>query len=107
MEKINLTEILGIASSDKIRSIRGKNVLDAVKSSFDIKIENLKNQIKKLEFEKINSISNLLPKNSDDLTFNFNPDEFVEREVDYLIKKRNLEIELELLEKSYKEFFSE
>lgn len=92
-------------NNDQIRDDRAKTIAEDAELIYRRRIEDIDLKIKRLSREQENAID-ISPLDTHSLSFmDFNPDSFVEKDIELSLKIRNLNIQFEIAKKRYEFLF--
>jgi hypothetical protein len=94
-------------SNRQIKTDRAISIVEDAEQSFKRRVEDLEKTIKRLKRER-DGMLDLSPTNAQSLVLasEFDPEKFTEDYIEYGLKLRNLEIQLEVAEAGYSHLFS-
>jgi len=92
-------------NNDQIREDRARTIAEDSELIYRRKIEDIELKIKRLSREQVGAID-ISPLDKNSLTFaDFNPDQFVLKDIEISLKIRNLKIQFEIAKKRYEYLF--
>ncbi len=92
-------------NNDQIREDRAKAIAEDSELIYKRRIEDIELKIKRLSREQESAID-ISPLDKNSLTFaDFNPDSFVEKDIEVSLKIRNLKIQFEITKNRYEYLF--
>lgn len=94
-------------SAKNLRESKAQSIAERLEATYSNEINSLVLAIKDLTREQSELILDMYPSTSvsNELGKNFNPNDFLSKDLDNMIKIREYKIKLELLAKKYKEYF--
>lgn len=92
-------------NNDQIREDRAKTIAEDSELIYKRRVEDIELKIKRLEREQEGAID-ISPLDKNSLTFaDFNPDDFVQRDIELSLKIRNLKIQFKIAKDRYEYLF--
>ncbi len=92
-------------NNEQIRLDRAESIADSAELLYRRTVEDIELKIRSVEREQ-NACIDISPLNTHSLTFNeFDPKEFVQKDIEYSLMIRNLKIQLEVTKERYYNLF--
>lgn len=95
-------------SNKQLREDRAENIVRNTKKQYRRRIEDMNDQIAQINEDRQNLLD-INPGNTQTIInpSDFNTDEFIEKDIDYGVKLRNIQIKLEIALEQYRNLFGE